>query len=256
MKRYDGYLLDLDGTIYRGNERIEEAAAFVEGLRNGGIPYMYVTNNSSLLPEQAAEKLNRLGLPTEPRQVMTSAMATARTLAEEKRHESVYVIGEAGVKEALREHKFRLVNEKADVVVVGIDREITYDKLAGACLELQRGADFYSTNPDVAFPSERGLVPGNGSLTVLLETASGRKATYVGKPEPAIIEHALEVMGTDRTRTLMVGDNYDTDILAGMRAGLDTLLVHTGVTTKKALARYEKMPTYTADSLEQWMPSP
>lgn len=252
-KRYDGYLLDLDGTVYRGEERIDAAGKFVSRLQAEGIPYLFVTNNSSKRPDQVADKLRAMGVPgAEPEKVVTPSIAAANVLAEKMPGASVYVIGEEGLHDAMTEKGLRVVREDADAVVIGIDRGITYEKLAGACLALQAGAEFYSTNPDVAIPTERGLLPGNGSLTAVLTTATGREPIYIGKPEAVIIEQALEMMGTKKERTLMVGDNYDTDILAGIRAGLDTLLVHTGVTTKKLLSRYEVQPSYTADSLSEW----
>jgi 4-nitrophenyl phosphatase len=252
MKKYNGYLLDLDGTVYRGRDKIEAAVDFVKELRARKIPYVFVTNNSSMRPEQVAEKLNGLGVPAVPEEVMTSGMATANALAEEGKYETVYLIGEEGVETAIQEKGMRIVEERADAVVVGIDRGINYEKLTRACNELAGGAAFYATNPDVAFPAERGLLPGNGALTALLATATGRKPTFIGKPEAAIIEQALERLGVEKEKTLMVGDNYETDILAGMRAGMDTLLVHTGVTSKDALGKYKEKPTYTADSLMEW----
>lgn len=253
MKAYDGYLIDLDGTVYRGEERIDAAVSFVKELRESGMPYVFVTNNSAKRPEQVAEKLRGLGVPAEPENVMTSSIATAKVMAEKKVGPLVYIIGEEGLYAAMEEKGFEVVEEGADAIVLGIDRGLTYEKLAHACLELQAGAAFYSTNPDVAFPTERGLVPGNGSLTALITTATGCEATFVGKPEAAIVEQALEMLGTKKERTLMVGDNYDTDILAGIRAGLDTLLVHTGVTSPEALQRYEVQPTYTLNSLSEYL---
>lgn len=252
MNAYDGYLIDLDGTMYRGEEKIEAASEFVKKLRASGIPYLFVTNNSAKRPEQVAEKLRALDVPAETENVMTSSMATAKVMAEKNAGPSVYIIGEEGLYTAMEQKGFHIVDEGADAVVIGIDRGLTYEKLARVCLELRAGAAFYSTNPDVAFPTERGLVPGNGSVTALLETSTGREATYVGKPEAAIIEQALEMIGTKKERTLMVGDNYDTDIMAGIHAGLDTLLVHTGITTKDALRGYKVQPTYTLDSLAEW----
>lgn len=137
-------------------------------------------------------------------------------------------------------------------MIVGLDRNVTYEKLAVACLAIRNGAKFISTNADIAIPTERGLMPGNGSLTALIETSTQVKPTFIGKPEPIITEQALKVLGTKKGETIMVGDNYDTDILAGISAGLDTLLVHTGVTTPEKLTEYKKQPTYTIDSLAEW----
>ncbi|MFE8696681.1 TIGR01457 family HAD-type hydrolase [Cytobacillus sp. FJAT-53684] len=252
MRKYKGYLIDLDGTMYRGTELIEEAADFVNQLRKLDLPYLFVTNNSSRTPEQVAEKLRSFEIPADPEQVFTTSMATANYIYEQKKDASVYVIGEEGIRTALAHKGLTFAEENADFVVVGIDRSINYEKLATACLAVRNGATFISTNGDIAIPTERGLLPGNGSLTSVITVSTQTIPLFIGKPESIIMEQALQVLGTKSSETLMVGDNYDTDILAGMNAGMDTLLVHTGVTTKQLLSGYEKKPTYVVDSLNHW----
>ncbi|WHY91097.1 TIGR01457 family HAD-type hydrolase [Neobacillus cucumis] len=254
MKKYQGYLIDLDGTMYKGTERIEAAADFVKKLANKGIPYLFVTNNSSRTPAQVAEKLREFDIPAEEHQVFTTSMATANYIFSQKPDASVYVIGEEGIQTAIKEKGFLTASENADFVVVGIDRAITYEKLAVACLAVRNGAVFISTNGDIALPTERGLLPGNGSLTSVITVSTQTKPIFIGKPESIIMEQALKVLGTTKGETLMVGDNYDTDIIAGMNAGMDTLLVHTGVTTKELLAGYDRRPTCVVDTLDQWEP--
>ncbi|KRG15199.1 TIGR01457 family HAD-type hydrolase [Lederbergia galactosidilytica] len=252
MKHYEGYLIDLDGTMYRGLEKIEEALQFVEKLKEHGIPYLFVTNNSSKRPEQFAQVLEDFGLATSAEQVFTTSMATANFLHEKKPGASVYAIGGEGLHSALTEKGFQLVEEKADAVVIGLDREITYEKLAKACLAVRNGAMFISTNGDIALPSERGLLPGNGALTSVISVSTQTEPIFIGKPHSIIVEQALTELGTSKEGTLMVGDNYDTDILAGIQAGLDTLLVHTGVTTRDMLIEKMVQPTYVLDSLADW----
>jgi 4-nitrophenyl phosphatase len=252
LKKYEGYLIDLDGTMYRGTELISEAADFVNKLREYGLPYLFVTNNSSRTPAQVADKLVKFGIPAEEGQVFTTSMATANYIYEKKNDASVYVIGEEGIREALAEKGLSFAEEHADYVVVGIDRSINYEKLSIACLAVRNGAAFISTNGDIAIPTERGLLPGNGSLTSVITVSTQTQPIFIGKPESIIMEQALKVLGTAKEETLMVGDNYDTDILAGMNAGMDTLLVHTGVTTKELLKGYEKKPTFVLDSLAEW----
>lgn len=252
MKTYKGYLIDLDGTVYRGNEKIDAAVVFVKRLEEQGIPYLFVTNNSSKRRGEVAEKLQSLGVPASEEHVFTTSMATARYIAERSSYKKIYVIGEEGLHAALKEKGFQITTDDPGAVVIGIDRDITYEKLANGCLAIRNGADFISTNSDIAIPTERGMLPGNGSLTSVLSVSTGVKPTFIGKPEPIIIEQALEVLGVEKEETLLVGDNYDTDILAGIRAGMDTLLVHTGLTTKEALWIYDQQPTYTADSLSGW----
>ncbi|KQL21085.1 TIGR01457 family HAD-type hydrolase [Cytobacillus solani] len=252
MKKYKGYLIDLDGTMYRGTELIKEAANFVNELIKLDLPYLFVTNNSSRTPQQVADKLCSFSIPATSKQIFTTSMATANYVYEQKNDASVYVIGEEGIRTALADKGLTFAEENADYVVVGIDRSINYEKLATACLAVRNGAAFISTNGDIAIPTERGLLPGNGSLTSVITVSTQTKPIFIGKPESIIMEQALQVLGTKKSETLMVGDNYDTDILAGMNAGMDTLLVHTGVTTKELLSNYEKKPTYVVKSLHQW----
>lgn len=252
MKQYKGYLIDLDGTMYRGKEVINEAGDFVRRLKEKGLPYLFVTNNSSRRPEQVAEKLKAFGISAEKEQVFTTSMATAQFIADRKPGSTAYVIGEEGIRSALEEKGITLQDESPDFVVVGIDRGINYEKLALACLGVRNGATFISTNGDIAIPTERGLLPGNGSLTSVVTVSTQTQPIFIGKPESIIMEQALEVLGVAKEDTLMVGDNYDTDIKAGMNAGLDTLLVHTGVTTKEILKQMEKQPTYTINTLDEW----
>ncbi|MGV2939990.1 TIGR01457 family HAD-type hydrolase [Mesobacillus sp. LC4] len=252
MKKYKGYLIDLDGTMYRGSERIEAASDFIKRLIEAEIPYLFVTNNSSRTPAQVAEKLRSFDIPTTEEQVFTTSQATANYIYEQKQDATVYVIGEEGIQTAIQEKGLKFAGEDADFVVSGIDRGITYEKLAVGCLAVRNGATFISTNGDIAIPTERGLLPGNGSLTSVIAVSTQTDPIFIGKPESVIMEQALKVLGTKKEETLMVGDYYDTDILAGMRAGMDTLLVHTGVTTKELLKGYQEMPTYTVDSLDDW----
>jgi 4-nitrophenyl phosphatase len=252
LKKYSGYLIDLDGTMYRGTEKIIEAIDFVKKLHEKKIPYLFVTNNSSRTPKQVAEKLKKFDIPVTEDLVFTTSQATANYIYALKNKATVYVIGEEGIRTALMEKGFQFANENADFVVTGIDRDITYEKLAIACLAVRNGATFISTNGDIALPTERGLLPGNGSLTSVISVSTQVKPIFIGKPESIIMEQALRVLGTKKEETLMVGDYYDTDILAGMNAGMDTLLVHTGVTTKQLLENYSKKPTFVLDSLSEW----
>ncbi|MBY6036720.1 TIGR01457 family HAD-type hydrolase [Fictibacillus nanhaiensis] len=252
MKAYKGFLIDLDGTMYRGTEKIQEAVDFVKKLNQADLPYLFVTNNSSKTKEQVSDVLKGFDIPATSEHVFTTSMATASYVSQAKKNATVYCIGEDGIKQALIEEGLALVDENPDFVVIGIDRSITYEKLAKACLAVRNGATFISTNGDIALPTERGLLPGNGSLTSVVTVSTQTEPIFIGKPESVIMEMALEALGTKKEETLMIGDNYQTDILAGIRAGLDTLLVHTGVTTKKHLEDIEIHPTYTVDGLDEW----
>ncbi|KUP05294.1 HAD family hydrolase [Bacillus coahuilensis p1.1.43] len=252
MKKYKGYLIDLDGTMYRGSEVIKEAGEFVGRLKAANIPYLFVTNNSSRRPGQVADKLKKFGIDATEEQVFTTSMATANYIASQKQDASVYIIGEEGIQSAVTEAGLTMVNDNPDYVVVGIDRSISYEKLALGCLGVRNGATFISTNGDIAIPTERGLLPGNGSLTSVITVSTQTQPIFIGKPEPIIMEQALNVLGIPKEDVIMVGDNYDTDIMAGIRSGMDTLLVHTGVTTPEILKDKDVQPTYVIESLEEW----
>ncbi|WP_077624947.1 TIGR01457 family HAD-type hydrolase [Sediminibacillus massiliensis] len=253
MKHYKGYLIDLDGTMYRGTDCIEDAPDFINKLIKKKIPHLFLTNNSSMRQEQIAEKLRSMGIPAQPENVFTSSMATATYIKEQKPDASVYAIGEDGLFSALEKIGLKLVEEDSDYVVMGIDRGITYEKLAKACLNIRSGAELISTNGDIAIPTERGLLPGNGSLTSVVTVSTGKQALIAGKPEKIIMDQAMEVLGLSKQEILMVGDNYHTDIMAGINAGVDTLMVFTGLTTKEQLSGFDVQPTYQFPTLKEWM---
>ncbi|MDT8858641.1 TIGR01457 family HAD-type hydrolase [Alkalihalobacillus sp. MEB130] len=252
MKGYKGFLIDLDGTMYRGTEKIDEAVTFVKELEKRGLPYLFVTNNSTKRPDQVAEHLREFDVPATTEHVFTTSMATATYISEQKKKARVCMIGEEGLKHALEEEGHQIVESDADFVVMGLDRAITYEKLATAALNIRAGATFIATNGDVALPTERGLLPGAGSLISVLSVTTGVTPKFIGKPESIIVEQALEVIGLTKEETIMIGDNYHTDILAGIRAGMDTLMVYTGVSTKDQVEGFEDKPTHAIDTLAEW----
>ncbi len=251
-KSYDAFLMDLDGTVYKGKEKIPEAVEFVKTLKRNGLRYLFVTNNSTRTKEAVAEQLGGFGIPCTASDVLTTSMATAAYIKKKKPDATVYFIGEEGLRQAMREAGLVYQEDHPDFVAFGMDRGITYEKYAKACLAVRAGAKFISTNPDVALPNERGLMPGNGSLTSVITVSTGIQPVFIGKPEPIIIEQALEKLHATKERTLVIGDNYDTDIMAGIRAGIDTLMVLTGVTSEQQLRAKEIQPTYVVHSLAQW----
>jgi len=253
LKNYKGYLLDLDGTMYRGNEPINSAVKFVQNLANKKIPYLFVTNNSSQTPEAVVNKLTAMNIPATTDQVMTSSIATARYIQKQSEKANCFVIGEEGLVKAL-ENEGLTVSEKAgEYVVIGIDRQVTYEKLAKAALLVRVGAEFISTNSDKAIPTERGLVPGNGALTSVVTVSTGIEPTFIGKPEKIIMDQSLQKLGLANDEVIMIGDNYDTDIMAGIRSEIDTLMVFTGVTPFSAYENLEVKPTYYVKNLSEWM---
>lgn len=253
MKRYKGFLLDLDGTIYRGNEPIPEAVVFMEQLRKRNIPYLFLTNNSSTSPEHVARRLEGMGIPAKGEEVYTTSMAAATYLRDQlPQGAAIYAIGEQGLVQELEQAGYQLTAAQPDAVVVGIDRSFTYEKLAIAAKAIRQGARFLATNNDAALPTEHGLAPGNGSLVAAVAVASGTEPVVVGKPEPLIVDYALRKLGLDKNDILLIGDNLHTDILAGRNSGVDSLLVYTGYSTAADIERFCIHPTYEADSLTQW----
>lgn len=253
MKNYKGYLIDLDGTMFRGTEPIEGAGAFVDALFRNEIPYVFVTNNSSKTEEDVSNKLNTMGIKSTPDQIVTTSLATTNYIRSQKEHARCYVIGEEGLHQALESGGMKLTDMDCDYVVMGIDRQINYEKYSKACLAIREGATFISTNSDSAIPTERGLLPGNGALTSVITKSTGVNPTFIGKPEAIIMREALAILGLSEDETLMVGDNYNTDIMSGIRAGVDTLLVFTGVTQFTDLAKLEILPTHYVHNLTEWI---
>lgn len=251
VKGYDGYLIDLDGTVYRGKEEIEGAIDFINDLKKQNRKLLFITNNSSMRKERIAEKLQSLGAEVTSEEIFTSAIATAAFIAETFPNDKVMIIGEEGLYQAIKEKGLDTTQEDPGVVVMGIDRDITYEKLAKASIAIQNGAHFISTNPDLVVPTDIGMVPANGSLTAVLTKSTGVNPIFIGKPESEMIDQALKHLGTQKENTLIIGDNYETDILTGIRAGIDTLLVLTGVTSRKELENFKVMPTYILENLDE-----
>lgn len=252
MKKYQAYFIDLDGTMYHGDRVIPEAIPFIQKLNELEIPHLFVTNNSTKTAEQVAEKLNKMGIAARPEDVFTSSEATVSYMLKQNQPKTVYPIGEVGLKQVLAENGFEINEENPQYVVVGMDMQLTYEKAAKAVLAIRRGATFISTNADAAIPTERGLLPGNGSITALVSVASETKPVVIGKPERVIMDQALARLGVTKEEAIMVGDNYETDIAAGIHSGMDTLHVLTGFTTREALEKKAVQPTYVLNDLTEW----
>ncbi|MET1014174.1 MAG: TIGR01457 family HAD-type hydrolase [Paenisporosarcina sp.] len=249
MKIYKAYCIDLDGTVYRGSEPIIETVQFIHQLQKQGIEPFFVTNNSSQTPDQVMEKLYRFGVQAKRTHIMTSAMAAAKYIRLHFLGKTVSMVGERGLREALLENDMEIVDESSDVFVMGIDRGISYEKISQACLDVRRGAIFISTNSDRAFPNERGLLPGNGAWTSVVQTSTGVEPIFIGKPEGHMLDLIQMEHGFKKDEMVMIGDNYDTDILAGIHFGIDTIHVNTGVTTTTQVLEMPYQPTYCIENL-------
>lgn len=252
---YKGYLFDLDGTMYQGSEVITSAVTFVNRLAQTGIPYLFVTNNSTKTAQQVADKLMAIGCQgIGPQHIVTSSDVAASTIARDFPQAPVMMIGENGLMRALEAVGVTLTTSEteAEVVVVGLDTDVTYEKLAKATLAIRAGATFIATNPDTNIPSERGMLPGAGAIVQLLVTATQVQPRVMGKPEPAIIFAAVERLGLQLEDVVMVGDNYHTDIMAGINAGIATLWVDTGIHRPEYIKQQAQQPTHAVADLAVW----
>ncbi|MBM7710094.1 TIGR01457 family HAD-type hydrolase [Enterococcus lemanii] len=250
---YKGYLIDLDGTIYLGKEPIPAGKRFVEKLQNKQIPFLFVTNNTTKTPESVAKRLkDEFDIHVTKNEVYTATLATIDYMKEMGKGTKFFAIGEEGLIQLILQAGFEWDEVTPDYVVVGLDSQVTYEKFTQATLAIQKGAHFIGTNPDKNIPTERGLLPGAGSLIAMLETSTQQQAVYIGKPEAIIMEKALEKINLPRSEVLMVGDNYETDIQSGIKNGIDSLLVLSGFTPKEAVPNLPQAPTYVLDSLDEW----
>lgn len=250
---YKGYLIDLDGTLYKGKDRIPAGERFIERLQDKGIPYLLVTNNTTRTPEMVQEMLaNQFNIVTPLETIYTATMATVDYMNDMARGKTAYVIGETGLKTAIAQAAYTEDVENPAYVVVGLDSKVTYDKLATATLAVQKGALFIGTNPDLNIPTERGLMPGAGSLVALIEAATRIQPVFIGKPNAIIMNKALEILNIDRKDALMVGDNYLTDIMAGIQNDIASLLVTTGFTAAEEVQTLPIQPSHVIASLEEW----
>jgi 4-nitrophenyl phosphatase len=251
-------IIDMDGVLWRGDEPLPGLPAFFAFLRQNDVAFVLATNNSSRTPEQYAAKLARFGVQVSVESVLTSALVSAAYLAEVAPSASrVFVIGEEGIQRALQEQGFILDDNgderhpEADYVVVGWDRNLSWEKLATASLLIHNGAGFVGTNPDTTYPTERGPVPGNGALLAALQTATGVEPFVTGKPEPWMYREALRRMDATAETTAMIGDRLDTDIAGAARAGLTTVLTLSGIATEEDLAAASIRPDLVCTDIRE-----
>jgi NagD protein len=245
----NGFLIDMDGVIYRGSQLIPGAKEFVQLLLSKEIPFLFLTNNSQRTRRDVATKLCRLDIPVEERHIFTCAMATARFLAQQKPGGTAYVIGEGGLLQALHRNGYAIVDSEPDYVVVGEGRTISAEMLDNAVRMIHRGAKLIATNMDPSCPTSDGLRAGCGAIVAMLETATGIGAFSVGKPSPVMLRSARKELGLTTDETTIVGDTMETDILGGVQLGYRSVLVLTGNTAREDLARYAYRPDLVLDSI-------
>ncbi|MFO0945792.1 MAG: TIGR01457 family HAD-type hydrolase [Planctomycetota bacterium] len=244
-----GFLIDMDGVIYRGSQLIPGAADFIRRLLDLDIPFLFLTNNSQRTKRDVATRLQRMGVPAKEHHIFTCAMATARFLAQQKPGGTAYVIGEGGLLNALHRNGYSIVDHDPDYVVVGEGRAMTLEMIETAVRMILNGAKLIATNLDPNCPTQNGLRPGCGAIVAMLETATGIKAFSVGKPSPVMMRAARKQLGLQTAETTMIGDTMDTDILGGVSMGYRTILVLSGGTKEEDLVRYAYRPDIVVNSI-------
>lgn len=244
-----GYLIDMDGVIYRGNQVIPGAPRFIADLHENGTPFRFLTNNSQRSRLDVATKLQRLGFQVEAQHVLTCAVATARFLQQQKPNGTAFVIGESGLATALHECGYAIVDRDPDYVVVGEGRTLNFEMVEAALRMIIAGAKLIATNLDPNCPTEHGLRPGCGAVVAMLEAAAGVKAFSVGKPSPVMLRAARKEIGLTTDQTIVIGDTMETDILGGVQLGFRTVLVLSGGTRSEDLDRYPYQPDIVVQSI-------
>ncbi|MCI0455718.1 MAG: HAD-IIA family hydrolase, partial [Gemmataceae bacterium] len=244
-----GYLIDMDGVIYRGNELIPGSDRFIDELLTAGVPFRFLTNNSQRTRRDVATRLQRLGIDVGEEHIFTCAMATARFLAQQKPSGTAFVIGEGGLLTALHNNGYAIVDRDPDFVVVGEGRTFTCEMLEAALNMVVSGARLVATNLDPNCPTQSGTRPGCGAVVAMLEAASGLKAFSVGKPSPVMLRAARKELGLTTDQTIVIGDTMETDILGGVQLGFKTVLVLSGGTRREDLVRYAYRPDKVVESI-------
>ena len=245
------YLIDMDGVLVHGRKIIPGADEFIEKLKAKGIKFLVLTNNSIYTPIDLAHRLKTSGISVEADQVFTSAMATAAFMKAQKPDGSAFVIGESGLNVAIHNAGFIQTTESPDFVVLGETYDYNFHQVTKAVRLIMEGASFLATNPDPTGPSEGGIVPACGAMASLIEKASGKSAFFCGKPNPFMMRSALNYLGVHSEQTVMVGDRMDTDIVAGLQSGMETILVMTGVTNKQTISEFPYRPYRILNSVAE-----
>ena len=243
------WLTDMDGVLVHEDEALPGAADLIGHWRDNDTPFLVLTNNSMYTPRDLAAKLSRGGLEVAEAQIWTAALATAAFLADQSPEGSAFVIGETGLTTAMHEAGFVMSDARPDFVVLGETRTYSFEAITRAIRLINDGARFIATNPDVTGPSAEGALPATGAVAALITAATKREPYYVGKPNPMMFRSAMNKLGAHSERTGMIGDRMDTDIVAGIEAGLHSVLVLSGIAEKSDLAQYPFRPAAIHDSV-------
>ena len=254
MQPPKNYLIDMDGVLVSGRTIIPGADQFLERLKARGAKYLVLTNNPVYTPGDLAHRLQTTGLDIPAERLFTSAMATARFLQAQKPDGVAFVIGESGLTEAIHGVGYVITDDHPDYVVLGETYSYNLAQITKAIRLIAEGAHFIATNPDPNGPSEKGLVPACGAMAALIERATGTSPFFVGKPNPLMMRTAINYLGVHSEDTVMIGDRMDTDIVAGVESGMETVLVLSGVTHREEVSRYPYQPTHIVESVAEIEP--
>jgi NagD protein len=238
----DCWLTDMDGVLVHESDALPGAAELIQQWRDEGTPFLVLTNNSIFTPRDLAARLRISGLDVPEESIWTSALATADFLKSQIPGGTAFVIGEVGITTALHEAGFIMTDNDPDYVVVGETRSYSFDAITKAIRLIGNGSRFIATNPDATGPSAEGPLPATGAVTALISKATGKEPYVVGKPNPMMFRSALNRIGAHSENTAMIGDRMDTDIVAGIEAGLHTILVLTGISDQAEIERYPFRP--------------
>lgn len=243
------WLCDMDGVLISDGRMVPGADRFLGRLREAGLAFLVLTNNSLFTPRELVGQLSELGLNLEESELWTSALATARFVQSQHPNGTAFVIGEAAVHDALRDVGFSESDQAPDYVVLGETQHYSFDDFSAAIGLIERGSRFVATNPEPTGPGPTGSLPGCGAMARLIESATGVKPYFVGKPNPIMIREALSLIGAHSRNTVIVGDRMETDILAGVEAGLATILVLSGATNEHEISRLPYRPSRIINSI-------
>ncbi len=247
-----GVILDMDGVLWRDSETIGDLSKVFAGLASLGLKVVLATNNATRSVDQYIEKFAGFGVALEPWQITTSGMAVVYYLnAHYPKGTAVHVVGAQSLIDAIEEAGYPQADENVKVVVAGVDREITYQKIGKAATWIRKGAEFIGTNPDKTFPTPHGLAPGAGAIIAAIATAAEQEPQFVGKPGKVLIDLSLERLALPPRQALMVGDRLETDILAAQNSGCQSALVLSGVTTLEQAQSWKPAPDFIAHDLSE-----
>ena len=248
------WLTDMDGVLVHEDRSLPGAAEFIAALQRFGRPFLVLTNNSIFTPRDLRTRLSRSGIDLPEESIWTSALATARFLAEQQPGAAAYVIGEAGLTSAMHEEGFILADSDVEFVVLGETRTYSFEALTRAIRLIAQGAKFIATNPDVTGPSAEGPLPATGAVAAMITAATGIQPYYVGKPNPLMMRTALNRLGAHSETSVMIGDRMDTDVKSGLEAGMRSVLVLSGSTRAEDIAQYPYRPTAVLDGIADVVP--